>query len=82
MFDLDSVAENSLIGYILGVDLVYPKELHSLYNDYSLCPEKIEISYNMLSKYCKDIVYWYDIKVGDVKKLISNLCDKVRYVVH
>ena len=36
----------------------------------------------MLSKYCKDIADWYDIKIGGVKKLISSLGDKVKYVVH
>ena len=36
----------------------------------------------MLSKYCKDIADWYDIKVGGVKQLIPNLGDKVKYVVH
>ena len=35
----------------------------------------------MLSKYCKDIADWYNIKVGGVKKLIPNLGDKVKYVV-
>ena len=35
-----------------------------------------------MSKYCKDIVNRYNIKVGGVKKLISNLSNKVRYVVH
>ena len=36
----------------------------------------------MLSKYCKDITDWYNIKVADVKKLVPNLGDKVKYVVH
>ena len=36
----------------------------------------------MLSNYCKDIADWYDIKVGDIKKLVYNLGDKVKYVVH
>ena len=36
----------------------------------------------MLSKYCKDIADWYEIKIGGVKKLISSLVDKVKYVVH
>ena len=36
----------------------------------------------MLSKYCKDIVDIYGIKVGGVKKLIPNLYDKFRYPVH
>ena len=36
----------------------------------------------MLSQYCRDIADWYGIKVGGVKKLIPNLGDKVKYVVH
>ena len=63
-------------------DLEYCKELHDLHNDYPLCPEKIEVSSNMLSKYCSDIANKYGIKVGGIKKLISNLGDKVEYVVH
>ena len=44
--------------------------------------KKIEVSNDMLSKYCKDIADWYDIKVVDDKKLIPSLSDKVKYVVH
>ena len=36
----------------------------------------------MLSKYCKKIADEYEIKVGDAKKLISNLGNKTNYVVH
>ena len=36
----------------------------------------------MLSKYCKIIADDYEIKVGDVKKLIPNLGNKTNYVVH
>ena len=81
-FNLDCISENSKITYILEVDLEYCKELNDLHNDYPLCPEKVEVKYEMLSKCCKDIVDWHNIKVGGVKKLIPNLHDKTKYVVH
>ena len=39
-FDVNSTSEKSPIGYILEADLEYPDELHELYNDYPLAPEK------------------------------------------
>ena len=36
----------------------------------------------MLSNYCKKFADKYEIKVGDVKKLIPNLGNKTNYVVH
>ena len=36
----------------------------------------------MLSKYCKKIGHKYEIKAGDVKKLIPNLGNKTNYVVY
>ena len=36
----------------------------------------------MLSKYCKKIADKFDIKVVDVKKLIPNLDNKTKYVLH
>ena len=36
----------------------------------------------MLSRYCKRIADRYKIKVGDVKKLIPNLGNKTKYVLH
>ena len=81
-FDVMSINEKSDIGYILEVDLEYPKELHELHNDYPLAPEKLAVSSDMLSIYCKNIANEYDIKVGDVKKLIPNLGNKTKYVVY
>ena len=80
-FDLN-ISENSPLGDVLEVDLEYCKELRDSHSDYPLCPEKIEISCDMLSTYCKDIADWYGIKVGGVKKMVPNLKDKVKYVVH
>ena len=36
----------------------------------------------MLLTYCRKTADKYDIKVGDVKKLIPNLGNKTKYVVH
>ena len=36
----------------------------------------------MLSKYCKELADEYDIKIGNVKKLIPNLNNKTKYVLH
>ena len=80
-FDLNSINEKSEIGFFLDVDLEYPDELHNLH-DYPLAPEKPVATNDMLSKYCKEIADRYDIKVGDVKKLIPNLRKKTKYVLH
>ena len=74
--NVNSISENSLIGYILKVEL-YPNELHVLHNDYPLASEKRLIPYDMLSYYCKKFADEYGIKVGDVKKLIPILGDKI-----
>ena len=81
-FDVMSINEKSDIGYILEVDLEYPKELHEVHNDYPLAPEKLAASNDMLSIYCKNIANEYDIKGGDVKKLIPNLGNKTKYVIY
>ena len=81
-FNVNSINEKSKIGYFLEVDLEYPDELHKLHNDYPLAPEKLAVTNDMLSKYCKEIADKYDIKVGDVKKLIPNLRNKTKYVLH
>ena len=81
-FDINSISEESPIGYILEIDLEYPHKLHALHNDYPLALEQHAISYDMLSEYCKEIADEYETKVDDVKKLISNLGTKTNYVVH
>ena len=54
-FDVNSINEKSDTGYFLEVDLEYPDELHELHNDYPLAPEKLAVSSDMLSNYCKKI---------------------------
>ena len=81
-FDVMSFSEKILIGYFLEVYLKYLDELHELHNDHPLAPEKLAVSSDMLLKYCKKIADKYEIKVGDMKKLISNVGNKTNYVVH
>ena len=49
-------------GYLLEVDVKYPKELHDLHNDIPFM--------------CSNM------KINGVEKLIPNLCDKKKYVIH
>ena len=81
-FDVMSVDKKSDVGYILEVDLKYPNELHELHNDYPLAPKKLTVTNDILSNYCKSIADKYYIKVGDIKKLIPNLGNKNKYVLH
>ena len=80
--DIMSINEKSDVGYILEVDLKYTDELHKLHNDYPLAPEKLPVTNDILSNYSKSIADKYEIKVGDAKKLIPNLGNKTKYVVH
>ena len=80
--DIMSINKKGNVGYILEVDLKYPKELHKLHNNYPLAPEKFTVTNDILSNYCKTIADKYDIKVSDIEKLIPNLGNKTKFVVH
>ena len=77
-----SVSEKGSKGYFLEVNLDYSDKLHELHNDYPLASEKLAVSSDMLLEYCKKIADKYEIKSGDVKKLIPNLGNKTNYVLH
>ena len=64
------------LGYIYEVDLEYPEELHDLHNDYPCAAEKIKVTDDMLSDYCREIKNKFKICSGNVHKLIPNLNDK------
>ena len=53
-----------------------------LHNDYPLAPEKLAVTNDVFSKYCKEIADKYDIKIGNVKNLIPNLANKSKYKLH
>ena len=55
-------SNNRGVGYVLEVDVKYPRELHDLHNDLPFMCEKI--------------------RVNGVEKLVPNLHDKKKYVIH
>ena len=61
---IDMMVRNSNrgVGYVLEVDVKYPRELHDLHNDLPFMCEKIRVS--------------------GVEKLVPNLHDKKKYVIH
>ena len=80
--NLAKYQEDSKKGLIVEVDLEYPKELHDLHNDYPLGPEKVKVTNDMLSEYCKNISEKYSISTGLVSKLIPTLGSNEKYVLH
>ena len=79
---LMKIKSNNWIGYILEVDLEYPKNIHYEHSDYALAPEKINIQKEWLSDCCLEIVNEHNITTGTNKKLVTNLMDKDKYVLH
>ena len=77
-FDLHYSRTNENIGYVLEVDLEYPKELHNKHNDYPLAPEHMLVTNYMLSPFQDCFLK----NKSNVKKLIPNLLNKTKYVVH
>ena len=53
-----------------------------MHSDYPVAPEKLEIGHDMLSNYCSNIANKQEIKIGGVNKLVPNLGNKNKYVLH
>lgn len=81
-FDINEIADDAEIGYILEVDLKYPEELHDLHNNYPVAPEKIEITPKMLSPYCQQLTTDFEYKPSKVDKLVPNLWPKGGYILY
>ena len=81
-FDLHKYIKNSSKGCALEADLQYSKKLRELHNDYPLAPDKIEMKKEILFNYQLKIADFYNIPIGNVRKLVPNVFDKEKYVLH
>ena len=80
--DFMSVPYDAEEGYILEVDINYPRNLHDKHADYPLAPESLKITKDMLSPYSISVATELEQNMGDVTKLTPNLYNKERYVLH
>ena len=79
---VSNVSEHSDIGYTLEVNVEYPSELYDLHGDFPLCPEKLKVTDDMLSPYCQQLKEDLGLKEPSIGKLIPNLHNKTRYILH
>ena len=86
--DCDRLAEaiiehpaDSLVGYILEVDLEYPGELHNVHNAYPLAPERMVVKKEWMSEYQHELLD-AGVASSEVEKLVPNLYNKNSYVLH
>ena len=79
-FDLDNYKGEK--GCIIECDLEYPENLHDKHNMYPLAPEKLLVNEDMLSPYCNQLLNEFKMQKNTCKKLIPNLMNKQKYVLH
>ena len=79
---VQNIPDDAEHGYILEVDLEYPRELHDAHNGYPLAPEKTKITKDMLSPYARSLMEDLNLSEASVEKLVTSLSDKKNYIVH
>ena len=74
--DIIKKKENAKNGWILEVDLEYPKELHEEHNSFPLAPEKKQVKNEWMSEYQHSLIKDLDLKTPKCNKLLLTLQDK------
>lgn len=70
-------------GYILEVDLKYPKKLHEKHDNFPLAPENIEIGFDNLSPYAKKaLVLCSNSETYKDCKLSATFHERKNYIIH
>jgi hypothetical protein len=67
---------------VLEVDLEYPEHLHDSHSDYPLAPEAMSVPESWISDYQRALVDKLGSKFTKCVKLVPNLYNKERYVLH
>ena len=82
LYKILNTQDDSSSGYIVECDLEYPYELHEEHNDYPVAPERLSVNEDMLSSYQQELVDRLNSSGVDALKLVPNLRDKTKYVLH
>ena len=78
-----TIETESEFGYILEVNLKYPKHLHKLHSNFPLAPTTLQITENNLSPLMLEILINLEGKKSyKDKKLIGTFTDREHYIVH
>ena len=82
-FNILQTKSTSDVGFILETDLIYPSTFHDFHNDMPLAVEHLDIHYNMLSPYAKELCDNFNLKSTlPCKKLVPNFYKKCNYITH
>ena len=81
-FDVHQVADDSEKGYVLEVDLEYPRELHDEHDAYPLAPERLQVCPEWMSQYQIDLNEDLGRSSSEVEKLVPSLRNKTKYTLH
>lgn len=81
--DVMSLDPDSSTGFMLEVDLSYPKKLHDKHGMFPLAPEKRSVHPSEWSPWTKKVAETYRLPIKEgASKLLVTLQDKTHYILH